>query len=145
MAGSSWQGWLEPVPEAKWLKEIRTVYSNSEANVQSFLVAGYVSVYSDFFKRKTPLPHIMNRLNGNEMLSAICNFINNISCFLTTNFQVCYEVIRDIPAGYELLATPKVPLQLRDNFSNGSHDHYSDKETGEQYFSCHSIISIPTE
>lgn len=46
--------------------------------------------------------------------------------------QVCYEVIRDIPAGRELLAAPKVPLQLnRDSLSNGSHDHYSDKETGE--------------
>lgn len=44
VAGSSWRGWLEPIPEMNWLKEIQTAHSISEANVQSFLVAGYVSI-----------------------------------------------------------------------------------------------------
>lgn len=46
-------------------------------------------------------------------------------------FQIWYEVTRDIPAGTELVAAPKVPLQLRDIFSNGPQDDRSDRETGE--------------
>lgn len=37
------------------------------------------------------------------------------------------EVVRDIPAGAELLATPKVPIQI----FKGPHDDRSDRETGE--------------
>lgn len=52
-----------------------------------------------------------------------------------SSFQIWYEVIKDIPAGGELLAVPKVPLQLRDIFNNGSQqEHYSDRETGEKMF-----------
>ncbi|XP_037042458.1 transcription factor hamlet-like isoform X4 [Bradysia coprophila] len=88
VAGSTIRGWLEPIPEsAMWLKHIRTVYSNIEANIYSFIVAGYI----------------------------------------------WYEVTRDIPAGTELVAAPKVPLQLRDIFSNGPQDDRSDRETGSQH------------
>lgn len=44
--------------------------------------------------------------------------------------QICYEVIRDIPVGAELIATPKVPFNLG---YNGPHldDSRSDRETGQ--------------
>lgn len=44
------------------------------------------------------------------------------------------EVVRDIPAGAELLATPKVPIQI----FKGPHDDRSDRETGE---SCQYLFS----
>lgn len=46
------------------------------------------------------------------------------------------EVVRDIPAGAELLATPKVPIQI----FKGPHDDRSDRETGE---SCQYNICFP--
>lgn len=45
------------------------------------------------------------------------------------------EVVRDIPAGGELLATPKVPIQI----FKGPHDDRSDRETGEN---CQHIIFV---
>ena len=67
----------------------------------------------------------------------LCEYHHPIGMFdgefheIPFSFQIWYRVIQDIPAGSELLALPKVPLQLRDIFNNGPQDHYSDKETGE--------------
>lgn len=47
MAGSIVKGFLEPKHDAaNWLKSIRTVYTNHEANIQSFLVGDYVGLYN---------------------------------------------------------------------------------------------------
>lgn len=43
-----------------------------------------------------------------------------------------YEAIRDISVGNELLLPPKVPLHLRDVYSEGFEDR-SDRETGKKY------------
>lgn len=46
-----------------------------------------------------------------------------------------YEVIRDIPAGTELLAVQKVPLQFREIFcKNGSPVDRGDRETGKRFY-----------
>lgn len=46
-------------------------------------------------------------------------------------FQLWYEAIRDISVGSELLLPQKVPLHLRDVYSEGFEDR-SDRETGTQ-------------
>lgn len=45
--------------------------------------------------------------------------------------QIWYEVQRDILPDGELLAAPKVPLQLGDILNNSSQEHFSDRDTGE--------------
>lgn len=54
--------------------------------------------------------------------------------WICIRFQIWYEVLRDIPADSELLAAPKVPLQLGDILNNGSQEHFSDRDTGESQF-----------
>lgn len=51
------------------------------------------------------------------------------------NFQIWYEVLRDISPDGELVAAPKTPLQLGDILNNGSQEHFSDRDTGELQFS----------
>lgn len=50
------------------------------------------------------------------------------------DFQIWYEVLRDILPDGELLAAPKAPLQLGDILNNGSQEHFSDRDTGESQF-----------
>lgn len=62
-----------------------------------------------------------------------------------------YELIRDVPAGSELLVAPKVPLQLHDVINRfGSQNQYnSDRDTGEHkkiivsvFFACNRMYII---
>lgn len=43
-------------------------------------------------------------------------------------------MLRDISPDSELLAAPKVPLQLGDILNNGSQEQFSDRDTGEYHF-----------
>lgn len=51
-------------------------------------------------------------------------------------------MLRDIPAGGELLSVPKVPLQLRDIPLGGPQDPYSDRESGEYSRSGKSAAAV---
>lgn len=122
IAGSNVRGWFEPVSESsKWLKEIRTVYSNHEANIKCFFVAGYVSKFGLF----------KNPIHGQKLI-LISLFLHFIIFSIP---QIWYEVLRDIMPDGELLAAPKVPLQLGDILNNGSQEHFSDRDTGESHLS----------
>lgn len=68
-------------------------------------------------------------LEPNNWLKYIrsCSSPRDINCqHLALASHLWYEVIKDIPAGTELLLGPRVALQLGDMFSSG-HD---DRETG---------------
>lgn len=106
--------WLEPVPQLYWLKEMKTVFIEHDANVKCcFVHPGCVSINADV------------KIQNIYAKFTIDIFYNK---FFSLNLnQIWYEVIHDIVAGDELLLAPKVPLNFRDMFYDNS-----DKETGKQ-------------
>lgn len=111
ISAPSVSGWLEPVPQIiQWLREMKTIFVEHEANVKCcFVHTGCVST-------------IVSSLQNHTSNWWLTNIIKRYYM----NFQIWYEVIRDIPAGHELLLASKVPLNLRDMFYDNS-----DKETGK--------------
>lgn len=104
------RGFLELTTESgQWLKQIRTVFTKSEANVHCFLAAKFVC---------KPPP-----LRITHIAIWICTLTHRSLCT-----QICYEVTQDIPAGCELCSMPREPLHLH---GSQSQDERSDRETGE--------------
>ncbi|XP_055306423.1 transcription factor hamlet-like isoform X2 [Sitodiplosis mosellana] len=73
-----------------------------------------------------PVPQLIQWLK--EMKTVFVDHEANVKCCFVHTGCIWYEVLRDIPAGDELLLTSKVPLNLRDMFYDNS-----DKETGSQH------------
>ncbi|XP_031634878.1 histone-lysine N-methyltransferase PRDM16-like isoform X2 [Contarinia nasturtii] len=73
-----------------------------------------------------PVPQFIHWLK--EMKTIFMEHEANVKCCFVHTGCLWYEVIRDIPAGDELLLTSKVPLNLKDMFYDNS-----DKETGSQH------------
>lgn len=116
--GSSVRGFFEPATSSsKWMKEIRTVYSSSEANIKCIFVSGIVSLIEIIAKFRPRL----------------------IVCF--SSLQIWCEVVHDIADGDELLSVPRVPLQFRDIY-NGPQDQFSDRETGKRVKAIRSFLSF---